>query len=199
MIRIVLAFVAVLAVSAAPVFAQCNAANGQCGAPNANSSVNAQAIQAALNAGLATSAASSAVAPAPVAPAPQIVYQAAAPAFTYAGVVNPNAVLLQLPAPVAVSPAPADVAAQAASVPAIFQLAAFQAPAASGSAAASASASAPAFAAVPVNPGLAASSIQSSSACASGNCSARSGGLLRRLVGRRSSSRSVSISRSRVR
>lgn len=217
MFRIVCAILAIVALAAAPAFAQCNSANGQCGAPSVNSlSQQAQLLQAQLNNGVASSSASaSTVAPAATlaAPAPQLVYQQyAAPAYAYgaySGAVHPSQIVIAMPAPMQLTPAPAPegVAVQAQQVAPLYQFATFQAPvAAAGGASAAASASAgggaSALAPLAVNPGLASASV---GGCASGNCSARAGGgVLARLgaalrPARRSSSRSVSISRSRVR
>lgn len=224
MLRLVCAILAIVAMSAAPALAQCNSANGQCGAPSVNSlSSQAQLLQAQLNNGVAASSAASTVAPAATfaAPAQQFAYQQyAAPAFAYgayAGAVHPSQIVIAMPAPFVAPAQPAQAVAANAEqlVPTqqLFQLATFQAPitasagGASSAASASASAGVPAAAAivqpVPVNPGFATAA--SVGGCASGNCSARAGGGLLSRIGsalrpaRRSSSRSVSISRSRSR
>lgn len=222
--------IAVLAF-AAPLYAQCNSANGQCGAPNGLSAaaINGLAFQQQQSA--ASSSASSAVAPAaPV--APQFGYQMysapayqgyavqgyAAPAYGYAAqatVVHPSQLYFALPpmnpTQPAPTPAPEGVAVTPPTIPvqpgyalpSYYSLIGFQgAPvaAASGGAAASASASAGApvaVAPIAVNPGLAQAS--ASGGCASGNCGARRGLFGGGLFARRSSSKSVSISRSRVR
>lgn len=196
-----------LVLIAAPAFAQCNSANGQCGAPNGLSAaaINGLAFQQQQSA--ATSASSAAAAPA--------FAQPAAPAFAYqmyaypgvsaqAAVVHPSQLMFALPPVMPTQPAGVAVAPPTIPVqPSYYSLIGLQgapvaASAGGASSAASAAAAAPvAVAPIPVNPGLAQAS--ASGSCASGNCSARSGGLLRRVFGQRSSSRSVSISRSRVR
>lgn len=205
--------IAVLAF-AVPLYAQCNSANGQCGAPNGLSAaaINGLAFQQQQSA--ASSSASSAAA-APAAPAfaaPQFSYQMyAAPGYAaQATVVHPSQLYFALPpmnptAPEGVALTPPAIPVQPGYVaqPSYYSLIGFAgapvaASAGGASAAASAASAAPAAVApIPVNPGLAQAS--ASGSCVSGNCGARSGGLLRRVFGQRSSSRSVSISRSRVR
>lgn len=206
----VLAAIAI-AMIATPAFAQCNSANGQCGAPN-GLSLNAQNSLAFLQQQSATTSASSSVA-APAAPAfaaPQLGYQMhAAPAYAYgatAMVMHPSQIYFMLPPANPTVPAldPEGVALTPPAMPvqSYYSLIGLSAPVAASaggaSAAASAASAAPAAAVapIPVNPGLAAAA---SSGCANGSCSARRGLFSGGLLGRRSSSRSVSISRSRSR
>ena len=206
---VLLAFVLVLGI-APSLFAQCNSANGQCGAPNGLSAaaINGLAFQQQQSA--ASSASSAAAAPA--------FAQPAAPALTYqmyaypgvsaqAAVVHPSQLMFALPPvmptqPLGVVAAPPAIPVQPTQT-SYYSLIGLQgapvAAAAGGtSAAASSAAAAPtAVAPIPVNPGLAQAS--ASGSCASGNCGARRGLLGGGLFARRSSSKSVSISRSRVR
>ena len=199
---------------ASNAFAQCGAnGTGQCGAPSAASlSASQQLAQLQLNNGLAASSSAASSAVPTFTPSPQFVQ--AAPQFYapqvaayagYAGALQPGMVFVQLPAPSAAAPiaAVAPESSVVAQQPVnLFQLAAFPGAAASSgsSAAASASASAPVVAPTPV----VVPTTAAVGGCASGNCGARAGLLSRLgsrggLLGQRSSSRSVSISRSRVR
>jgi len=161
-----------LALFAGQVRAQCGASSGrQCGAPSAGSLPAAQQLtQLQLNNGLAIGNATTAAAAATSA-APQNF-------AAYPTVVNPAQVYMLLPTPTSTQSA---------------QL--------GSSTAASASSSVPAAAAVvpPPTP-IAVALNPASQSCATGQCGAR-GGMLTRLLrpARRSSSRSVSISRTRVR
>lgn len=191
-------------------YGQCNSANGQCRAPS-GLSLNAQNNLAFLQQqSAATSASSSAVAApaAPAAVAPAFGYQMyAAPAYAAQAVVQPSQLYFMLPPanPTVPAPAPADVTVTQPPVipqPSYYSLIGLQAGApvaasAGGASAAAAAVAAPAAAVAPiaVNPGLAQASAVNS--CANGSCSARRG--LFPILGRRSSSRSVSISRSRSR
>lgn len=202
---VLLAFTLVLGV-APSLFAQCNSANGQCGAPNGLQAQAVNSLAFLQQQSAATSASSSVAAPA----APAVVQTA--PAYAYpqyqmyaypgvaaqATVVHPSQLMFALPPVNPTQPAGVAVAPPAIPMqPSYYSLIGLQtaAPAAASGASAAASAAAAPVAVAPiaVNPGLA----QSSSSCANGSCSARRG--LFPILGRRSSSRSVSISRSRVR
>lgn len=196
-------FAAAIVLAAGQAFAQCGSnGGGQCGAPAASSLPAAQQLTQlqfsnGLTFGGATAASSVAASPAATFAAPQGL-------AAYSTAVNPAQVYLMLPA--ANPTQPVALTGGVAAGYQLFPLAAFPgAPAAASvggaSAAASASTSAPAAAAVvpaptPVNVAL----TSAAGGCASGQCSAR-GGLLSRLrrPAQRSSSRSVSLTRSRVR